>query len=190
MTRLLTYFARGTLVLLPVVATAYILVFVVRTLDELLGLTIPGLGLLLALVLIIGVGVLVSNVVGDRIYRLFDELLSRLPLVKLLYSSLRDLVEAFVGEKRTFGQPVAVRLTAGSETRVLGFLSRDGVPRLGLPEHVAVYVPQAYNIGGQVLILPRAQIEPLDVPSTELFTFVLSGGASGLGVGARSSRPL
>jgi len=90
------------------------------------------------------------------------------------------LVEAFVGEKREFGQAVRVQPFPGSATQLFGFLSRDTMEVVELPEHVAVYVPQAYNIGGQVLIVPRDQVVPLSIPASDLFSFLLSGGASGL----------
>jgi len=180
MSRLISYFARGCLVLLPVVATAYVIYFVVTAVDSLLGLSVPGLGLAIALLLVTGVGFFVSNVVGRRLYGWFDQLMSRLPVAKLLYTSIRDLVQAFVGEERRFGRPVAVRLTPGGELKLMGFLSRTSVPALGHPDHVVVYVPQAYNIAGQVLLVPASQVEALDVPSSELLAFLLSGGASGL----------
>lgn len=181
MGRLLGYFARGCLLLVPVGLTLYILYFIVSTLDQFLGVPIPGLGLVLTLGLITAAGFLFSNVIGRQIYWLIDQLFARLPFIKLLYTSLRDLVNAFFGEKKNFGQPVSLRLSPESEVRLFGFLTRPELPALSLPTHVAVYVPQAYNIGGQVLIVPREQVEPLDLPATELLTFMMSGGASGLG---------
>lgn len=180
MSRFLGYFARGCLAILPISATAYILWWIVTTTDALLGVTIPGLGLLVALGLITFVGFLVSNVIGSKIYSLFDYLMKQLPVVKLLYTSIRDLLAAFVGEQK-IGKPVSVRLTAGSESRVLGLLTRTDLGQLGLPDHVAVYLPQAYNIGGQVLAVHRDQVEPIDIPSAEMLAFMMSGGAAGLG---------
>jgi uncharacterized membrane protein len=168
------------LALIPISATVYILWWVVRTTDALLGVTIPGLGLLVAIGLITLVGFLVSNVIGSKIYSLFDRLMKQLPVVTLLYTSIRDLLAAFVGEKK-IGRPVAVRISAQSESRVLGLLTRTDLGKLGLPDHVAVYLPQAYNIGGQVLAVHRDHVEPIDIPSAEMLAFMMSGGASGLG---------
>jgi len=181
MSRLIGYFARGCLVLLPVAATAYVIYFVVTAVDSLLGMSVPGLGLVIAVGLVIGVGFFVSNVVGKRLYEWFDRLMSRLPVAKLLYTSIRDLVQAFVAEERRFGRPVAVRLAPGGELKMLGFMSRSSLPAAGHPSHVVVYLPQAYNIAGQVLLVPSSQVEPLDVVPSELLAFLLSGGASGLG---------
>lgn len=181
MSRLFAYFARGCLVVVPVALTLYILIWVVRSLDNLLGVSIPGLGALLTISVTTVVGLLLSNVVGRHIAALIDRTFARLPFVKLLYGSLQDLMGAFFGEKKAFGRAVVVRLVPGAELRVLGFLTRDGLEPLALPGHVAVYVPQAYNIGGQLVCLPREQVEELAVPSSELLSFVMSGGVSGFG---------
>jgi len=181
MKTLVGYFARGCLALIPVALTVYVFWAVITTMDGLLGTTIPGLGLIVSVALITSVGFLVSNVIGRTIYGWFDLMMGRLPVVKLLYKSVRDLLQTFAGEKKTTGRPVKVRLTPGSDTYILGLLTRDDLSALGLIEHVAVYLPQAYNIGGQVLAVPRAQVETVSVSSAEMLTFMMSGGASGLG---------
>lgn len=179
MSRILGYFARGCLVLVPTLLTLYILYALVTKLDALLGVSIPGLGVVLTLALTTVVGLLFSNVVGRKVSSLIDRLFARLPLVKLLYTSIRDLLNAFLGEERRFGRAVSFRLSADSETRLFGFLTRDDLGMFALTDHVAVYVPQAYNIGGQVLAVPRALVQQLEASPTELLTFMVSGGASG-----------
>src|SRR5690606_17310753 len=101
--------------------------------------------------------------------------------VKLLYSSIKDLVGAFVGNKKTFEQPVAVMLSETSPVRALGFVTRDRAAVLGYPDHVAVYLPQSYNFAGNLVLVPKKCVEPLTVGSSELMTFVVSGGISGFG---------
>lgn len=187
MRRFVGYFAQGCLALIPIAATLYILYAIITATDELLGVEIPGLGLLVTISLTTLVGFLISNVVGRRIYWLFDQVMTRVPFVKLLYTSIRDLIQTFVGEKKTIGRPVAVRFHDGAENRLLGLLTRDDLSALGLKDHVAVYIPQAYNIGGQVIAVPRSQVEMLDVSSSEMLTFMMSGGASGLGAPAAST---
>jgi uncharacterized membrane protein len=109
-------------------------------------------------------------------------LLSGMPLVKLLYTSLKDLIRAFVGDHKSFDRPAAVLLTPGG-VRMLGFVTRDELYALGMPGHVAVYFPQAYNFAGQLLVVPIESVELLDVPSSEVMTFIVSGGISGFGRG-------
>jgi uncharacterized membrane protein len=181
--RLVRYFLRGLLVTAPLGLTVYIVWLVLSAIDRLLPFRIPGLGLVTTLALITLIGVGTSNVVGRTVIDVADALFGRLPLVKLVYTSIKDLVDAFVGDKRRFDVPVAVTLSPGSGARALGFVTRDGLHGLGMPDSVAVYFPQSYNFAGYLLIVPRSRIEPLDVSAAELMTFIISGGVSGFGIG-------
>lgn len=180
---LLGYFVRGTLIVIPVVVTTYVLWLILSTLDQLLPIGIPGLGLVLMLALITLVGFATTNVVVRTLLESLDHLLAKMPLVKLVYSSIKDLIEAFVGDKRRFDRPVAVALSPGSSARLLGFVTRDDLHALRLDGYVAVYLPQSYNFAGNVLLVPASQVQLLDVPTGELMTFIVSGGVSGFGIG-------
>ena len=179
--RLVGYFLRGCLVTAPLGITAYIVWVILSAIDRLLPLPIPGLGLLATVTLITIIGLFTSNVVGRSVLELAENLLQRLPLVKLVYNSIKDLVSAFVGDKRRFDAPVAVSL--GGNNKVLGFVTRDGLGRIGMPDYVAVYFPQSYNFAGYLMLVPRVQVEHLDLPSADVMTFIVSGGLSGFGVG-------
>jgi uncharacterized membrane protein len=133
-------------------------------------------------VLVTLIGMLTTNVVGRRVFQLTDRALSGMPLVKLIYTSIKDLIGAFVGDHKSFDQPAAVALFPGG-ARMLGFVTREALHMLGLPGHVAVYFPQSYNFAGQLFVVPREQVELLDVASSEVMTFVVSGGISGFGRG-------
>jgi len=183
MRRLPRYFIRGALVTAPLALTLYIIGWLLRSIDRLLPLGVPGLGLLVTLVLITLAGFLTSNVVGRGVVEATDHFLKRLPLVKLVYTSIKDLIGAFVGDHKSFDRPVAVQVAPGSPVKMLGFLTRRGMHVLGMPDHVAVYCPQSYNFAGNLLIVPADMVEPLDATSGEVMTFVVSGGVSGLGVG-------
>jgi uncharacterized membrane protein len=180
---LVRYFLRGCLVVAPLGLTVYIFWMVLRAVDRLLPFPVPGLGIVVTLALTTLIGVATSNVVGKTVVDLADALLGRLPLVKLVYTSIKDLVSAFVGDKRRFDIPVAVTLSPGSGARALGFVTRDGLARLGMPDLVAVYFPQSYNFAGYLLLVPRDQVERLNLPAAEVMTFIISGGVSGFGVG-------
>jgi uncharacterized membrane protein len=182
MKTLLGYFWRGCLVLVPVVVTVYVAYLVVATFDRLVPVGIPGLGLALVLALVTLVGFMTSNVIGRAVVDAAERWLSSVPLLKLVYGSIRDLVQAFVGNKKRFDKPVALTLMPGSPIQMLGFVTRDTLGELGKIDRVAVYVPQCYAFSGGLLIAPRELVEPLDVSSTDLMTFIVSGGVSGLGV--------
>lgn len=178
-----SYFLRGALVTTPLALTLYILGMVLVTIDRILPVGIPGMGLILTMGLVTLIGFLTSNVVGRGVLDATDRFLKRLPLVKLVYTSIKDLIGAFVGERRSFDRAVAVRLGPDSPFKVLGFVTRPGLAVLGMPHHVAVYLPQSYNFAGNLVVVPSELVEQLDVSSSELMTFIVSGGVSGLGVG-------
>jgi uncharacterized membrane protein len=181
--RLVGYFVRGCLVSAPLGLTLYILYAILHAIDHWLPIGIPGVGLLLTLCLVTMVGMLTSNVIGRSVVDATDRALKRLPLVKLIYTSIKDLINAFMGDKKSFNRPVAVTLNPVNGLKTLGFITRDGLHALDMPLHVAVYFPQSYNFAGYLAIVPREHVEALDVNSAELMTFIISGGVSGLGVG-------
>jgi uncharacterized membrane protein len=180
MRTLLRYFAQGAFIAVPIVATLYVVVAIVSFIDGLLHFDVPGLGLLVTLGLLTLLGFVASSVIGSRLVQLAEAMLGRLPLVKILYSAFKDLVGAFVGNKKGFDKPVLVRLP-GSELGAFGFATRELLPFPGLEEHVAVYFPQSYNFAGNVVVVPRNSVTPLAVKSSELMSFIVSGGITGPG---------
>jgi uncharacterized membrane protein len=180
--RILRYFVRGCLVTVPLVITGWVVWTTLSFIDRLLPIGIPGVGIVVTLSLVTLIGLFTSNVVGKRVFQLTDRALSRMPLVKLVYTSIKDLIRAFVGDHKSFDQPAAVALTPGG-VRVLGFVTREGLHALGMPDFVAVYFPQSYNFAGQLVVVPRDQVELLDAASSEVMTFIVSGGISGFGRG-------
>lgn len=190
MKQLLRYFLHGLFVLAPLALTLYIGWQIFAFIDDLLPIGIPGLGFLLTVILITVVGFLSTNVAGKAVIDEAERLLSKVPLIKLLYTSIRDLINAFVGEKKRFDRPVAVRLTSGAGAMALGFVTRDslhyleqGGPKGAFATHVAVYFPQSYNFAGNLLIVPRESVTVLHVASADVMAFIVSGGVSGLGIG-------
>jgi uncharacterized membrane protein len=187
MKRILKYFLRGLLVFVPVGLTIFILVYIFSGLDKIFSklfpITFPGLGLLLGLLVTICgiflIGLFASNFVGKKLFGLVDKLFAKVPLVKMLYGAIRDLVEAFAGEKKKFDKPVLVTFGPNSYAKVIGFMTRDNLDNLGLKDHVAVYLPQSYNFAGNVLIFPKEAVKPLDIESSEAMTFIVSGGVAG-----------
>lgn len=179
------YFLRGLLAVVPVTLTAYIVWLVVTTFDRWLAVAsvlprpIPGAGLVLTVALITLVGFLTRTFATRWLFRSVDKMLARLPFVKLIYTSLRDLIDAFVGDHKRFNKPVRVFLGDHSGIGVLAFQTRDDLSSIGLPDHVAVYFPQSYNFAGNVFVVPRSTVEILDVESTAVMAFIVSGGVSG-----------
>ena len=182
MKRLVNYFLRGLLVFVPMALSIFAVVWAFTQLDSLFrdifNVPIPGLGLVATIVIITMLGFFASSLVGTRIFGLVDALFAKLPLVRILYSALKDLIQAFAGQKKSFDKPVVVEL-APQGPKALGFITRDTLDALGLSDHVAVYFPQSYNFAGSVLIFPAKRVKPLSIDSAEAMAFIVSGGVSG-----------
>jgi uncharacterized membrane protein len=176
------YFLRGLLIFVPGALSIFAVVWAFNALDtlfrNLLGVKIPGLGIAITIALITGVGFLASNILGKKIFDWFEKILTRLPLMRLLYSASKDMIGAFAGEKKSFDKPVLVELIVDGP-RAMGFITKESLGFLGLVDHVAVYLPQSYNFAGSVLIFPTAQVKPLDIGSSAAMAFIVSGGVSG-----------
>lgn len=177
MRALARYFLRGLVVTTPVALTLYVCWAVFVRLDGWIGLPVPGAGFVLTLVLITIIGFLASNLVTRGIVSLVEDALRRLPFVRLLYTSTRDLLNAFVGEQRRFDKPVMVQLHPGG-VGALGFVTAESLERLGLAGYVAVYLPESYNFAGNLFIVPADQVRRLAAESADVLAFIVSGGVS------------
>ena len=185
------YFFHGLLFTMPIAITALICVNLYNWLGdpiknfatERLGITAAWLAfpvtLLVAAIGLVLIGFLSSNIIFGSIMRFLDSLLKRFPLIKLLYTSIKDLLGAFVGDKKKFDKPVLVTLVPGSDIKAIGFITHESMAAWGLAESVAVYLPQSYNFAGSLLVVPAEQVTPLDAPSGDVMAFVVSGGVTG-----------
>lgn len=183
-------FLRGLLIVVPTAATLWIVVTAFLWIDGLIrlelifGRDIPGLGFVLALAGIAVLGFVGGNVLARYFLEAIEGLFTHTPLVRLIYTSLRDLIDAFVGERERFDAPVLVAPFGPDSALVPGFVTRKDLAVFGLRDHVAVYLPQAYNFAGQLLAVPRERVLPIEADSAEVMTFIVSGGLSGAGAQA------
>lgn len=178
MSRLLNYFLRGLVVVAPLALTVYVCVAIFTTIDSWLRLPIPGVGFVLMLVLITLVGLVASNLVARGVIGGVDRMLERLPFVRLLYSSAKDMLNAFVGEKRRFDKPVLVSLTADGAVKVLAFMTSDSLISLGIADHVSVYMPQSYGFAGHIIVVPADRVRRIDADAAQVMAFIISGGVT------------
>jgi uncharacterized membrane protein len=184
MRRLAGYFFRGLLVLAPLAITAYVCWAVVAGVDDVIGrwvpIPVPGAGLVITVALATLVGFLASNLLARGLLGLVDRLLGHVPFVRFLYTSTRDFFGAFVGEKRRFDRPVLVRLAPDADARAIGFVTQETLDQLGMPGHAAVYFPQSYNVGGNLVLFPTERVERLDADSSAVMAFIVSGGVTAM----------
>ncbi len=178
------WFLSGLLIVAPAALTLYALYASFRWIDGLidvearLGYPIPGLGFLITLALVTLTGFLAGNIFTRVLIARGEEIFRQLPFVRLVYNAIRDLMEAFVGEKKRFDQPVLVQIFPGSEARALGFVTRKDLDGMGAGDRVAVYLPQSYNFAGQLLLVPKGSTRPLEMDSTAAMAFIVSGGVT------------
>lgn len=180
MRALINYFLRGVVVVAPLAFTAYVCWRLFVAIDSWLGLPIPGVGFLVTIGFFVLVGFLASTFLARGAFSMLESVLERLPFVRLLYTSTKDLLNAFVGEQRRFDKPVLVTLSPESGARAIGFVTQDALEHLGLGGQVAVYFPLSYSVAGHMLLFPIDRIEPLRADSAEVMAFIVSGGVTRL----------
>ncbi|MEO6949906.1 MAG: DUF502 domain-containing protein [Ginsengibacter sp.] len=176
----LQYFLQGLLVLGPVSITIYFIYVIFEKIDNILRplINIPGLGFLIIISFIILTGYISSFFVMGRLLSFFDKLLEKTPGIKLLYSFLRDFFEAFAGNKKKFTHNVLANVDYQDVWRV-GFITQEDMSNFGMQDYVAVYLPMAYSVAGNVYIVSKEKIRPLhNISSAEAMKFAVSGGVT------------
>ncbi len=186
MKKLGSYFFQGVLLVAPIVITLYILyaVFIrvdgwlVHNLEPLIGFYVPGLGILILVILLTLLGFIGQTALLRPIKKITGKIIKRIPLLNLLYSALSDLFSAFVGNEKKFNTPVKVLFNRENNLWKLGFITKESMNELGLDEMTAVYFPHSYNFSGELYLVPRDRVEPLDVSPADMMKFVVSAGVT------------
>jgi uncharacterized membrane protein len=190
-------FFQGVVVLAPIGVTVWVVVSLFNWVDNflpnLLNVLFPlqfaevngqipkvtGLGFLVALLLVLIVGWLSSLFFVERLVSIFDKVLEKTPGIKIIYSSVKDFLEAFAGNKKKFDQPILVNVDATDVWRI-GFITQNDSAHFGLANFVTVYVPHSYAISGITYIVPPTRIKklPKGLGAAEAMKYVVSGGVT------------
>jgi len=185
-------FLKGLVVVIPVALTLAILWWLASGAEQLLGglllrflpegWYVPGMGLVAGLVITMLIGLLSHVLLLQKFFNYTEDLFNRLPLVKTIYTAIKDFVDYFSpGNKTAMSKVVLVRLP-GQDFEQIGFVTREDFASLPLnssiTDPVAVYLPMSYQIGGYTLFLPRTAVTPLDLTFEEGMKLVLTGGVS------------
>ncbi len=179
--RLLNYFLKGLLLIGPISITLYIIIIALNWLDGLIpAIDIPGLGVIIIIGAITAIGYITSAFVSKSVVDYFEKLILKVPLISLIYTSLKDLMDAFVGEKKKFNTPVLVNMDSHESIQRLGFITQENLSNLGLVDKVAVYMPHSFNFSGNFYIVPKSSVTLLDVPRTHFMKFIVSGGVTAI----------
>lgn len=196
--KLFQYFLQGVLVLAPITITIWAIMAVFSFIDGILPNIlhsifpkmmedaagnirhIPGLGFLLVILFVFLIGYLSSSYIFGKFVEMFDKLLEKTPGIKFIYSTLKDFFEAFAGEKKRFTKNVLANVDDNDVWRV-GFITQEDMEDFGLRDYVAVYVPMAYSVAGNVYIIPRQRVRPItNISATETMKFAVSGGVTNM----------
>jgi uncharacterized membrane protein len=189
---LLNYMIRGALVVVPIAAAIFLIYWIFVKVDTSLNLSdviwvdqagkpiyIPGLGILTVIIILIVVGIVVTNFVTDPIKKWFARWFKRLPVFNVIYTSFKDLTEAFVGDDKKFSEPVVVEVNE-TGLKKIGFITQKDLAKIGYPGEVAVYFPLSYSFAGQLCIVSMDRVKPLNMSASEAMKFIVSGGVSHL----------
>lgn len=177
--KLINFFLKGLLVCLPILLTYYVVSSVVLSVDKIIPINIPGIGFIVVIVGVTLIGWVGSSIISKPLFNLIDDFLSSLPFIKIIYTSVKDLMEAFVGEKKKFSKPVVVEFTEGVYKP--GFITQDDLFEINLPGLVGVYFPHSYAFSGNLFFIDKAKIKAYDGNPTDFMKFIVSGGVTEIG---------
>ncbi|MDD3877517.1 MAG: DUF502 domain-containing protein [Bacteroidales bacterium] len=187
--KILTFFLQGLLYVGPVFVILFLVYKFFILIDGLLPFNVPGLGFLVIFAFITLAGYLGNTIIVRPIYKYLKKLLARVPLLKTIYDSITELLSAFVGNKKKFNAPVMVKMNIESEVYKLGFLTQDDLSTLKVRKGlVAVYLPHSYNFSGNMFIVPIENVTPLDLPSSDVMKFIVSGGVVDINLLGKSEK--
>jgi uncharacterized membrane protein len=180
--KIIQYFLQGLLILGPISITIYFIYEIFDKIDNILrpAINIPGIGFISIIGFIILTGYLSSFFVMSRILSVMDKYLERTPGVKLFYSFIRDFFEAFAGNKKKFTNSVLANVDDTDIWRV-GFITQEDMSGFGMENYVAVYLPMAYSVAGNVYIVPKEKVKPItNISAAQSMKFAVSGGVTAM----------
>jgi uncharacterized membrane protein len=180
MKKILGFFFQGLLLTAPIGITGYVLFKLFYWVDNILPFKIPGMGFFVILLLLVVLGFFAKTFLLSPIMLLFDSIIAKTPFVKIIYSSIKDILSAFVGNEKKFKNPVLVRVNNVSNLHKIGFLTQKDLSKLSLSDaYVSVYFPHSYAFSGELYIVPSADVSSLNISASDAMKFIVSGGIAG-----------
>lgn len=185
--RIIRYFIQGIIITVPVAITVIVVYKViawVASLFTVFGTIVspvidPFIIIITAVLLIFLMGLLGSSIILRPLFSTMDNALEHTPFIKTVYSSIKDLLSAFVGSKKRFNKPVLVTINKENNIQQLGFITQEDLSELKLEKgSCAVYVPLSYSFSGNLLIVPADHITIVNASSSEVMKFIVSGGVT------------
>jgi uncharacterized membrane protein len=187
MNKIIRYLLQGILFTVPIAITVYVIITLtnwVGSAVDFLGISIhpfvdPLLGLIGGVTVLIIIGAIGSSIFFYPLFKRIEHLIEKTPFLKIVYTSVKDLLSAFVGQKKKFNKPVIVKVNENPLMEKMGFITQSSLKDLGIAENkVAVYFPLSYSLSGDLFIVPAENVKAVNVPSAEFMKFIISGGVT------------
>ncbi|MFT3737456.1 MAG: DUF502 domain-containing protein [Breznakibacter sp.] len=190
MKKLVRYFLQGLLYITPLAVTLYVIIVSFFWIDGLLRdlpflqqgdfsqYSFPGIGILVIVTSVTLIGYVGQRIISAPLVSFVEGLLDRTPLIKVIYTSVKDLLSAFVGKEKKFDQPVLVKLDNNNVVERLGFITSADLSNLGIADKIAVYMPSSYGMLGELVIVPKDHVTPINAHSSDVMKFIVSGGVT------------
>jgi uncharacterized membrane protein len=179
MKHLISYFIQGLFFVIPLGIVIYLIYWIEQKIASLFSSTPHILWITIGVVFfILIIGFLTSNLLTKPFIGYLEKIIAKVPLLGTIYSSTKDLMSAFVGDKRKFNQPVLVKVNDEETIERIGFVTNQDLSMLGIENKVAVYLPHSYAFSGWVVIVPTKNITPISAKSSEIMVFLVSGGVT------------
>ena len=178
-------FFQGLLIIGPFAITIWIIWYIVSSIDNIIPTVserlYPGITFFIVIFGTTLIGYLGNKfIIGRVVVDSFDYLLEHTPGIKFVYTSLKDVMTSFVGDKKKFNQPVLIRTTENPAIWRIGFLTQKDLSSVGFPDHVSVYLPHSYAVSGWVVFVLATNITILEnVSAAQAMKFAVSGGVAG-----------
>ena len=188
MKKIINYFLQGLLFIVPISVTIFTVVWSFRKIDDILGqylikkfpdFNFPGIGFVVLFILITLIGMGGNKLISSPFNSLFKKILEKAPLLKTIYTSVKDLMKTFVGGKKGFDQAVLVKIYENSTIERLGFITNEDLDKLNISKgKVLVYLPHSYAISGQLFVVEKKNLTLIDSSSSDIMKLIVSGGVT------------
>jgi uncharacterized membrane protein len=186
MNSVLKYFLQGLVLFIPLGITAIVFVklfqffegifsFVGLTGSVFLDTIISFLSLLILITIL---GLLASSFIFKKLFAFIEEKIEHAPIVRHIYSPIKDFMNAFMGNKKRFTKPVLVLTNPQANIEEIGFITQDDLSEWGIKDKYAVYLPYSYSFSGRLVIVPKEQITALNAEGSDAMKFIISGGVT------------
>ena len=188
MKKIVKYFLRGLLYTVPLAVTGAFAIWAFNKIEAIIPtlmprmmnempVVFPGIGIILIFLIIVCIGFIGSLIIKTPINSFFRKLLKKAPILETIYSSVKDIMNTFVGKKKGFDHPVLIKIYENSTIERIGFITQNDLSSLNIKKgKVLVYLPHSYAFSGQLFVVDKEYITQIDSSSAEIMKLIVSGG--------------